>query len=524
MTTNRVQAPRSSTTGEVPPAGVQTGTVAVNLVDRKVWAYTEAGTPVLVSSSLYTWDVARIYLLNDWATVGQTIYRCVVTTSTLGSFILSEWESFDVSIVPDFEILATYAQGTLVYFEGNLWRADGVISPGPFDPDDWTEGVTAVVFVGPLPPTTFTERQLWYDDVAGILNLRISPDWVPLTAQTVDSVFGRVGDVIANFADYKAEQVTFDDTVAGTGENEVQGVLDLILSGALIQVFSVHGRTGIVVSADLDYDALQVGYDNTTTGLTAARVQAAIDELHGIITASGVESWKGRTGIVVPLADDYTASEVTVTPSGNITAVEVQAALQELDNAIETGVSTVFTRTGDVVAEEGDYILDLLGDVDLTATPPVADDILQFDGANFVPVAVGALATTRSVIARHSVTQDTPGGVFITALFDTIEFDDFPSTPLVAGVFTAPVAGRYLVTFNTECLLSGGSDAVLQVNYGAQQVSYRQNMAGNFRLFFYSKVLDLAMNDTVFFEYAQFVVGTMTLSADSTTISITLMG
>lgn len=48
-------------------------------------------------------------------------------------------------------------------------------------------------------------------------------------------------------------------------------------------------------------------------------------------TATAVTSVFGRTGAVVAVGGDYTASQVTNTPAGNISSVTVQAALNELD-------------------------------------------------------------------------------------------------------------------------------------------------------------------------------------------------
>jgi hypothetical protein len=44
----------------------------------------------------------------------------------------------------------------------------------------------------------------------------------------------------------------------------------------------------------------------------------------------------GRTGVVVSASGDYTASQITNVPSGNLAAVEVQAALNELQSDIDT--------------------------------------------------------------------------------------------------------------------------------------------------------------------------------------------
>lgn len=47
--------------------------------------------------------------------------------------------------------------------------------------------------------------------------------------------------------------------------------------------------------------------------------------------SGGVTSFEGRTGVVTAQAGDYTASEVTNVAAGNIAAVTVQAAIDELD-------------------------------------------------------------------------------------------------------------------------------------------------------------------------------------------------
>lgn len=65
-------------------------------------------------------------------------------------------------------------------------------------------------------------------------------------------------------------------------------------------VSSVFGRTGAVVAATSDYDANQVDYSNSTSGLTATDVQAAIDEVEGRVdtleaASSGAWDWVSNT-------------------------------------------------------------------------------------------------------------------------------------------------------------------------------------------------------------------------------------
>ena len=52
-----------------------------------------------------------------------------------------------------------------------------------------------------------------------------------------------------------------------------------------------------------------------------------------------VDSFNGRTGSVVSQAGDYSASIVSNTPSGNISATNVQNAINELDTEKQAEIS-----------------------------------------------------------------------------------------------------------------------------------------------------------------------------------------
>lgn len=63
---------------------------------------------------------------------------------------------------------------------------------------------------------------------------------------------------------------------------------------------------------------------------------------------SGVSSFNGRTGAVVPQSGDYTASQITNVPAGNISSTNVQDAINELDTekqATITGAATTITSS-----------------------------------------------------------------------------------------------------------------------------------------------------------------------------------
>jgi hypothetical protein len=75
------------------------------------------------------------------------------------------------------------------------------------------------------------------------------------------------------------------------------------------------------------------------------------------VGGSGVSSVFGRSGAVVANAGDYLASQVTATPHGTIAGTNVQTQLQQIDARISSAaISSVFGRTGAVVATAGDYL------------------------------------------------------------------------------------------------------------------------------------------------------------------------
>jgi hypothetical protein len=59
-----------------------------------------------------------------------------------------------------------------------------------------------------------------------------------------------------------------------------------------------------------------------------------------------------------------------------------------------SAISSVFGRTGAVVATKGDYTLTKLADVDLTTTPPTTNQVLRYDGTNWVPATVATSGGT----------------------------------------------------------------------------------------------------------------------------------
>lgn len=95
-------------------------------------------------------------------------------------------------------------------------------------------------------------------------------------------------------------------------------------------------------------DGTQFGIDFTTNDRIIV-TQDGANLIWGIEVGGAVDSVFGRTGVVVATDDDYTASQITNTPAGNITATDVQGAIDELalNKAAQTNIAIVRTTNGD---------------------------------------------------------------------------------------------------------------------------------------------------------------------------------
>lgn len=82
--------------------------------------------------------------------------------------------------------------------------------------------------------------------------------------------------------------------------------------------------------------AAAVTYDNTTSGLTATDVQAAVDEL----AADNVAQDVALSNHITDAADAHDASAISNVPSGNLAATDVQTALDELQTDVDTRATT----------------------------------------------------------------------------------------------------------------------------------------------------------------------------------------
>lgn len=107
-------------------------------------------------------------------------------------------------------------------------------------------------------------------------------------------------------------------------------------------------------------------------------------------------------------------------------------AYQKVENS--TALIDVFGRTGAITATEGDYTLDLLGDVDLSVAPTIGK-VLKFDGTNWVASddisTGGAGSVGTSTIADGAVTDVKIADVAASKITGTLN-----ATQIANGIIT----------------------------------------------------------------------------------------
>lgn len=86
---SRAQFQRFGTTTDAPQKG-QPGALAVNLTDRKVWSFDPVGDPVLMGQLLGAHDPTRAYSAGDCAVAQDAVWRANVTVSP-GAFNPAQW-------------------------------------------------------------------------------------------------------------------------------------------------------------------------------------------------------------------------------------------------------------------------------------------------------------------------------------------------------------------------------------------------------------------------------------------------
>lgn len=221
------------------------------------------------------------------------------------------------------------------------------------------------------------------------------------------------------------------------------------------QVQSVNGLTG-----NVQIDADTVPYDNTASGLAAADVQAAIDELQGeigAIPAAPVDSVNGKTGVVVLDTDDVAegvANQYFTDARAKTAAVVNSLAGAETDQA--PSVASVNAALADKAdASDLDDYLPLVGGtmtgpLELAGAPATDDEAANkkyvddaISGIPAAPVtsvngAIGVVVLDSDDIAEGSTNlYFTDSRAKTAAVVDTLDGDEVDQAPSVDAVKTA---------------------------------------------------------------------------------------
>lgn len=133
------------------------------------------------------------------------------------------------------------------------------------------------------------------------------------------------------------------------------------------------------------------------TGTNATVPQASITEA-GLLTATDKTK---LDDIEANAKDDQVASEVPVTPNGNLTSTDVQAGLEEHQGDIDTINQTLNEREFDVSNQTSPYVAVFTNDVIFTTS-----DITLYAGLNQIkPLNIRNLSTSKITITPDGLEQ-----------------------------------------------------------------------------------------------------------------------
>lgn len=234
---------------------------------------------------------------------------------------------------------------------------------------------------------------------------------------------------------------------------------------------------------------------------------------------AGVDSFNGRTGVVTAQSGDYNAGQITNTPAGNLSATNVQAALNELDTEKQpliTGAATTIT-TANLTASRalisnasGKVAVSATTDTELSYVSGVTSAIQtqlnakQALNANLTALSAyntnGFLVQTaantfvgRSFAAGSSkISITNPAGAAGNPTIDAVEanfaLNNISGTLNIAkggtGLTTAPTNGQLLIGNTgsyTVASLTAGTGII--ITPGAGSITIANNLAGTAELY-----------------------------------------
>lgn len=197
-------------------------------------------------------------------------------------------------------------------------------------------------------------------------------------------------------------------------------------------VTTFNGRSGVVVPLASDYDADQVDYSNTTSGLVATNVNAAIDEVNGKIpgkmntsdydsdsdvkTAGGIKAFIQSLGYITGLAWSALTNKPFSTIGNGLTVTSdtLSADVTSVD-VTESGTATSTTTKDFTISVNGGsaYVIDRQMEYSQTLSTS-QDTVYVFMNANILTTSEIDVSTTIYGINPKSVDIPSNGTCNVT--------------------------------------------------------------------------------------------------------------
>ncbi|MCB1494164.1 MAG: DUF2793 domain-containing protein [Bauldia sp.] len=295
--------------------------------------------------------------------------------------------------------IAAYADGVWVFFTPLAgWLAFDAASGALllFDGGDWL----------PVGDYLGAVTQFGINATADATNrLAVGSNAVLFAAiEAGDGGSGDVRFVVNKETDGDTASLLFQSGYSGRAEVGLAGDTDFVFK------VSANGTDWVeAIRIDKDTGLPAILYDNTGSGLTAATVQAAIDEVAAAGGGGAVDSVFGRTGAVVAAASDYDASQVD--NDSGVSGSTVADALDALAAAIPADSDDIVNASG----VSGTNVSDAL-DAIAAAIPADAGDLAssakyQID-ATTVQGAIDQLASIVRTVDSVPIADDAVGSIF----------------------------------------------------------------------------------------------------------------
>lgn len=240
-------------------------------------------------------------------------------------------------------------------------------------------------------------------------------------------------------------------------------------------VSSVFGRTGAIAAAASDYDANQIDYDNTSSGLSATDAQAAIDAVLArtlvnqplLSTFSNAVTTAGSTANAADNADFGLSMSLRSTSAGNkffgrykaapalpFTATARLRVSGEIGDASSRAGSFSIRNSANGNLENIGYNLLNTGVVNVIGQRRVDATFT----ATFVTVTQEDVALTRDLFFRIAVTAG--GAITYSFSIDGVSFFQLASSSVATHIGTLNQIGFNLLAFS-----SGDEGALLAPYY-----------------------------------------------------------